>query len=86
MPPSISAPQFIASFNQPSSSKSPKKPTVAGSTHDSHHVRVSPLKGYKGKSASGGEQVAIAVDGEGVWRYDVSWPELSCFPDSSGCF
>lgn len=70
MAPSISSPVFLASFAVPSSSKS------AAASSKGKHVKVAsvqPLKG-KGKKVAGSnvEEVAVGVDGEGIWRYDVS--------------
>ncbi|KAL7416131.1 hypothetical protein BDY24DRAFT_381123 [Mrakia frigida] len=70
MAPSISSPVFLASFAVPSSSKS------AAASSKGKHVKVAsvqPLKG-KGKKVAGSnvEEVAVGVDGEGIWRYDVA--------------
>lgn len=66
MAPTITPPVFLASFAAPSSSKAAK----------GRHVKVAavqPLKG-KGKKPAGTatDEIAVGVDGEGIWRYDVS--------------
>lgn len=66
MAPTLSPPVFLASFAAPPSSKAAK----------GRHVKVAPVQPLKGKSkkapGSATDEIAVGVDGEGIWRYDVS--------------
>jgi len=66
MAPSLSSPVFLASFAVPSSSKS------SSASSKGKHVRVASVQPLKGKGKKLPEEVAVGVDGEGIWRYDVS--------------
>jgi len=71
MAPSLSSPVFLASFAVPSSSKS------SAASSKGKHVKVASVQPLKGKGKKLSEEVAVGVDGEGIWRYDVSSLQFS---------
>lgn len=72
MAPTLSPPSFLASFNTVASTSS--APAVASGSRSP--VKVASVQTAKGKGRRAiGEEAAIAVDGEGVWRFDVSVSE-----------